>query len=152
MQRRRRAERQARMGNYLFPSPLRQRVIFFTFGMVPYAVICTRYLWKLYLHFYPLLAGLFQREWRSATQTRSSCCHHDPKTTLSTITSRGTLPNNQKDRSTVRSIRWLRHFQNLPNFLSVKVPQEMIRGTCGFVLEPLLCTQGMLVYQRLNQE
>ena len=28
----------------------------------------------------------------------------------------------------------------------------MIRGTCGFVLEPLLCTQGMLVYQRLNQE
>ncbi len=38
-------------------------------GMVPYAVICTKYLWKLYLHFYPLIAGLFNGDgWQQLKQ------------------------------------------------------------------------------------
>jgi len=37
--------------------------------MVPHAVIYTRYLWELYLHFCMLLAGLFQQEaWQQLNQ------------------------------------------------------------------------------------
>ena len=69
--------------------------------MIPYAVIFTKY-----LHFYPLLAGLFQRGRMTASQTRSSCCHHDPQTTLSTITCRGTIPKSPKDAYDYHSERF----------------------------------------------